>query len=86
MFLPSSAAAIVITEPVFSLASMPTVDVSDVTMTLTVLGLVALFAAVIAAVVAIIGLVVPPMVDVTNVVVFGIVVFFVGRGLVEVSR
>jgi len=86
MFLPSSAAAIVITEPVFSFASMPTVDVSDVTMTLTVLGLVALFTAVIAAVVAIIGLVVPPMVDVTDVVVLGIVVFFVGRGLVEVSK
>lgn len=86
MFLPSSAAAIVIIEPVFSLISTATVDASDVTATLTVLGLVALLMTVIGAVVAVIGLVVPPMVDVADVVVLGIVVFFVGRGLVGVSR
>lgn len=90
MFLLSSAAATVITEPVaFSLAATSMVDDPCVVVTLValvLLALVRLFVVIIAAV-AVVGLVVSLAEDVTvDGVVLCVVVFFVGRGLVEVSK
>ena len=92
MFLLSSAAATVITEPVaFSLAvTAVVVDNPCVVVTLVVLvllALVVLLVVVIVVTVVLVGLVVPLAEDVNvDGVVLCIVVFFVGRGLVEVSK
>lgn len=90
IFLLSSAAATVITEPVaFSLAASSVVDVPCVMVTLVALVLLALLVLLVVVIVAIavVGLVVPLAED-DNVdgVVLCTVVFFVGRGLVEVSK
>lgn len=87
----SSAAATVITEPVaFSLAGTSVVDDSCVVMTLValvLLALVVLLLVVVIVAVAVVGLVVPLAEDVNvDDVVLTVVVFFVGRGLVEVSK
>lgn len=90
ILLLSSAAATVITEPVaFSLAGTSVVDDSCVVMTLVALVLLALVVLLVVVIVAVavVGLVVPLAEDVNvDDVVLTVVVFFVGRGLVEVSK
>lgn len=89
----SSAAATVITEPVpFSLADVApsrSVDPCVVTV-LAMLVPIVLLAAVVTVVIAVVGLVVALTVvediNVVGDVVLSIVVFFVGRGLVDVSK
>lgn len=93
MFLLSSAAATVITEPVpFSLVVVVpsrSINPCDVAV-LAVLVLIVLLAVVIIVVIAVVGLVVTLTVvediNVVGDVVLSIVVFFVGRGLVDVSK
>lgn len=91
MPLLSSAAATVITEPVFSFAATSALVVGGpcvAAVTLAVLALVVLLVVVIVAI-AVIGLDVLLLVaEDVNVddVVLSVVVFFVGRGLVEVSK
>lgn len=90
MFLLSSAAATVITEPVaFSLTVTSVVDNPCVVVTLVALVLLALVVLLVVVIVAVVlvGLIVPLAEDVNvDGVVLCIVVFFVGRGLVEVSK
>lgn len=93
MFLLSTAAATVITEPVrFSLATVaPSRSVDPCVMTaFMVLALTVLLSAIVTVVIVVVGLIVVWMVvediNVVGDVVFSIVVFFVGRGLVDVSK
>jgi len=89
MFLLSLAAATVITEPVaFSLAVISMVDNPCVVVTLVVLVLLALVVLLVVVIVTVVLVGLVPLVEDVNVdgVVLCIVVFFVGRGLVEVSK